>query len=136
MGQTRELFKKTGDTKGIFHAKMGSIKDTNGMDLTEAEDIKRCQEYTESESESEVAQSCPTLPTRLLRPWNFPGKNTRVGCHFLLQGNLPDPGIEPGSPTLQADALPSESQVTFFFFFFTQKNYTKKIFMTQTIMMV
>ena len=48
MGQTRELFKKTGDTKGIFHAKMGSIKDTNGMDLTEAEDIKkRWQEYTE-----------------------------------------------------------------------------------------
>ena len=85
MGKTRDLFKKIRHTKGIFHAKMGSIKDTNGMDLTEAEDIKRCQEYTESESESEVAQSCPTLPTRLLRPWNFPGKNTRVGCHFLLQ---------------------------------------------------
>ena len=38
----------------------------------------------------------------------FPGKNTGVGCHFPLQGNLPDPGIEPGSPALQADALPSE----------------------------
>ena len=48
MGKTRELFKKIGDTKGTFHAKMGSIKDRNGMDLTEAEDIKkRWQEYTE-----------------------------------------------------------------------------------------
>ena len=48
MGKTRDLFKKTGDTKGTFHAKMGSIKDRNGMDLTEAEDIKkRWQEYTE-----------------------------------------------------------------------------------------
>ena len=47
-------------------------------------------------------------PTRLLHPWGFPGKNTGVGCHFLLQGNLPHPGIEPRSPTLQADALPSE----------------------------
>ena len=99
-----------------------------------------------------VAQSCPTLRphgmyTRLLRPLDFPGKSTRVGCHFLLQrifptqglnpglphcrwllyqlnhrevqeywsgksipslGDLPDPGIEPGSPTLQADSLPTE----------------------------
>ena len=48
MGKTRDLFKKTRDTKGTFHAKMGSIKDKNGMDLTEAEDIKkRWQEYTE-----------------------------------------------------------------------------------------
>ena len=48
MGKTRELFKKTRDTKGTFHAKVGSIKDRNGMDLTEAEDIKkRWQEYTE-----------------------------------------------------------------------------------------
>ena len=48
MGMTRDLFKKSRDTKGTFHAKMGSIKDRNGMDLTEAEDIKkRCQEYTE-----------------------------------------------------------------------------------------
>ena len=48
MGKTRDLFKKIRDTKGIFHAKMGSIKDRNGMDLTEAEDIKkRWQEYTE-----------------------------------------------------------------------------------------
>ena len=47
MGKTRDLFKKISDTKGTFHAKMGSIKDRNGMDLTEAEDIKMWQEYTE-----------------------------------------------------------------------------------------
>ena len=48
MGKTRDLFKKIRDTKGTFHAKMGSIKDRNGMDLTEAEDTKkRWQEYTE-----------------------------------------------------------------------------------------
>ena len=47
MGKTRDLFKKMRDTKGTFHAKMGSIKDRNGLDLTEAEDIKRQQEYTE-----------------------------------------------------------------------------------------
>ena len=48
MGKTRDLFKKIRDTKGTFHAKMGTIKDINGMDLTEAEDIKkRWQEYTE-----------------------------------------------------------------------------------------
>ena len=48
MGKTRDLFKKIRDIKGIFHAKMGSIKDRNGMDLTETEDIKkRWQEYTE-----------------------------------------------------------------------------------------
>ena len=47
MGKTRGLFKKIRDTKGTFHAKMGTIKDRNGMDLTEAEDIKnRWQEYT------------------------------------------------------------------------------------------
>ena len=62
-----------------------------------------------------VAQSCPTFcdptdysPPRLLCPWNSPGKNNGVGCHALLQGNLPDPGIEPRSPTLQADSLLSE----------------------------
>ena len=48
MGETRDLFKKIRDTKGTFQAKMGTIKDRNGMDLTEAEDIKkRWQEYTE-----------------------------------------------------------------------------------------
>ena len=48
MGKTKDLFQKIRDTKGTFHAKMGTIKDKNGMDLTEAEDIKkRWQEYTE-----------------------------------------------------------------------------------------
>ena len=48
MGKTRDLFKKIRDTKGIFHAKMGSVKDRNVLDLTEAEDIKKMgQEYTE-----------------------------------------------------------------------------------------
>ena len=48
MGKTKDLFKKIRDTKGTFHTKMGSIKDRNGRDLTEAEDIKkRWQEYTE-----------------------------------------------------------------------------------------
>ena len=47
VGKTRDLFKKTRDTKGTFHAKMGSIKDRNGMNLTEAEGIERWQKYTE-----------------------------------------------------------------------------------------
>ena len=47
MGKTRDLLEKIRDTKGTFHAKMGSIKDRNGMDLTEAEDIKKWQDYTE-----------------------------------------------------------------------------------------
>ena len=47
MGKTRDFVKKIRDTKEIFHAKMGSIKDRNGMDLTEAEDTKKWQEYTE-----------------------------------------------------------------------------------------
>ena len=52
-GKTRNLFKKIRDTKGTFHAKMGSIKDRNGMDLTEAEDIKNSwQEYTEELSKN------------------------------------------------------------------------------------
>ena len=66
-----------------------------------------------NESESEVAQSCPTLCdpvdcSQALHPWASPGKNTGVGCHFLLQGIFPDPGIEPRSPALQADTLTSE----------------------------
>ena len=47
MGNTGDLFKKIKDTKGKFHAKMGTIKDRNGMDLREAEDIKKWQDYTE-----------------------------------------------------------------------------------------
>ena len=55
MGKTRDLFKKISDTKGTFHAKMGSMKDRNGMDLTEAEDIKkRGQEYTEEQYKKDL----------------------------------------------------------------------------------
>ena len=56
MGKIRDLFKKIKDTKGTFHAKMGSIKDRNCMDLTEAEDIRRWQEYTEDCSEKQSSQ--------------------------------------------------------------------------------
>ena len=53
MGKTRELFKNIRDTKGIFHAKMGTIKDRNNMELKEAEDIKkRCQKYTRTIQET------------------------------------------------------------------------------------
>ena len=62
-----------------------------------------------------VTQSCPAVckshglqPARFLCPWDSPGKKTGMGCHFLLQGYLADPGIEPGSPALQADSLSSE----------------------------
>ena len=55
MGKTRDLFKKIRDTKGIFHAKMGTIKDRNGTNLTEAEDIKkRWQEYTEELNKKDI----------------------------------------------------------------------------------
>ena len=51
-------------------------------------------------------------PTKFLHPWDSPGKNTGVGCHFLLQGGLLDPGIELGFPALQADSLPSEKTLS------------------------
>ena len=58
MGKTRDLFKKIRDTKGTFHAKMGSVNDRNGMDLTEAEDIKqRWQEYTEELYQKDLPNS-------------------------------------------------------------------------------
>ena len=74
---------------------------------------------SERKKESEVVQLCPTLCDSMdcrlpgssgNSPWSFSSKSTGVGSRFLLQGNLPDPGIEPGSPELQADALPSEPQ--------------------------
>ena len=59
-----------------------------------------------------VAKLCSTLvipwPTRLLCPWDFPGRNTRVVCHFLLQGIFLIQGLTPGFPALQEDSLPSE----------------------------
>ena len=54
MGKTRDLFKKIRDTKGKFHAKMGSIKDRNGLDLTEAEDIKRREQDTQKNGTKKI----------------------------------------------------------------------------------
>ena len=93
MGMTRDLFKKIRDTKGIFHAKMDSIKDTNGMDLTEAEDIKkRWQEYTEELYKKDRHKSCLTLcdprdgsPPGSPTPGILQARTLGVGCHFLLQ---------------------------------------------------
>ena len=68
MGKMRDLFKKIRDTKGTFHAKMGSIKDRNGMDLTEAKDIKkRRQEYTEELYKKDVhdPDNCDGVITHL-----------------------------------------------------------------------
>jgi len=69
MGKTRNFFKKIRDTKGIFHAKMGTIKDRNGMDLTEAEDIKkRRQEYRVQFSCSVVSDSLRPHDSQHARP--------------------------------------------------------------------
>ena len=64
-----------------------------------------------------VSKSCPTLatpwigePGRLPCPWDSLGENTEVGCHFPSPRDLPNPGIEPGSPALQAGSLPTELQ--------------------------
>ena len=62
MGNTRDLFKKTGDTKGTFHSKMGTIKDRNSKDLTEADEIKkRWQEYTEELHKKDLYDSDHTM---------------------------------------------------------------------------
>ena len=61
MGKSRDLLKKMRDTRGTFHAKMGTIKDRNDMDLTEAEDIKRWQEYTEELYKTGLMSQIPTM---------------------------------------------------------------------------
>ena len=73
MGKTRDPFKKIRDTKGTFHAKMGTMKDRNGMDLTEAEDIKkRCLEYTEELYKKDLHD-----------PDNYDGVITHLGPDIL-----------------------------------------------------
>ena len=73
MGKTKDLFKKIRDTKGIFHAKMGSIQDRNGRDLTEAEDMKkRWQEYTEELYKKDLHD-----------PDNYHGVITHLGLEIL-----------------------------------------------------
>ena len=78
MGKTRDLFKKISDTKGIFHAKVGTIKDRNGMDLTEAEDIKKWQEYTE-----ELYKKKKKKKNKLNDPDNHNGVITRLEPDIL-----------------------------------------------------
>ena len=74
MGKTRNLVKKIRDTKETFHAKMGSIKDRNGMDLTEAEDIKkRWQEYTEELYKKKVLMTWTTTMVWSLTQSQIPG---------------------------------------------------------------
>ena len=71
---------------------------------TEGEKIHRMPK------EGSSARECNSIPRHVpYTPWNSPGQNTRVGSHSLLQGNLPTSGMEPMSPTLQADSLPAES---------------------------
>ena len=83
--------------QGTFHAKMGTIKDRTGMDLTEAEDIKkRWQEYTESESLSVMSDSLG--PHGLHSQWDSPGQNTGVCGLSLLQEIFSTQGSNPGLP--------------------------------------
>ena len=97
MGKTRDVIKEISDTQGTFHAKMGTIKDRNGMDLTEAEDIKkRWQEYTESESLSVMSDSLG--PHGLHSQWDSPGQNTGVCGLSLLQEIFSTQGSNPGLP--------------------------------------
>ena len=102
IGKTRDLFKKIRNTKGTFHAKMGSIKNRNGMDLIE--------------SESEVAQLCLTLCDPIDCSYQAPvsmgfsRQEYWSGLPFPSPGDLPNPGINPRSSALQADSLPTELQ--------------------------
>ena len=79
MGKTRDLFKKIRDTKGAFHAKMGTIKDRNGMDLTEAEDIKkRWQKYTEELYKKDLndPDNCNGVITHLVSQTSWNSKSS------------------------------------------------------------
>ena len=108
MGKTRDLFKKIRDTKGTFHAKMGSTKDRNGMDLTEAEDIKkRWQEYTEELYSARFGSTYTKIGMiqRLAWPLHKDDTQIREAFHILKKKKK-------------------------------KKNYTKKIFMTQITTMV
>ena len=94
MGKTRDLFKKIRDTKGTFHAKMGPIKERNGMDLTEAEDIKnRWQEYTEELYKTDLTTQIITMVLLFffffLHSWPL----AVLRLLFLLEG---DSGVTPG----------------------------------------
>ena len=99
MGETRDLFKKIRDTKGAFHAKMGSIKDRSGMDLTEAEDIKkRWQEHTE------------VYRNDLHDPDNHRGMITHLEPDILERDNKWAIGSIPGTKLVEV----MESQLSYF----------------------
>ena len=107
IGKTRDLFKKIRVTKGIFHAKMGTIKDRNGMDLTEAEDIKKLS----SVQFSSVAQSCPTLCDPMNR--STPGLPVHHQLLELTQTHVHRVGdaIQPSHPLLSpSPPAPNPSQ--------------------------
>ena len=114
MGKTRDLFQKIRDTKGTFHAKMGTTEDRNGMDLTEAEDIKMRWQNTQK-IKVKVSQSCPALckplaACQFLLSMEFFGLEYWSGQSFSSSGDLPNLGIEARSPALQVDSLPAEPQ--------------------------
>ena len=104
MRKTRDLFKKVRDTKGTFHAKMGTIKDRNGMDLTEAEDIKRWQEYTgyiqkrssfmhsvrEGEGGKIWENGIETCKISCMKRVASPGSMHDTGCLGLVHWDDPD----------------------------------------------
>ena len=98
MGKTRDLFKKIRDTKGTFHAKMGTIKDRNSMDLTEAQDIKkRWQEYTEELYEKD-----------LHHPDNHDGVITHLGPDILECGVKSILGSITTNKASGGDGIPAE----------------------------
>ena len=105
MGKTRDLFMKIRDTKGTFHAKMGSIKDRNGMDLTETEDIKkRWQEYTEELYERDLHdQDNHDGVITHLEP-DIPGALCRVCCK--APSSILDPSIWLSGSSLFVAACP------------------------------
>ena len=92
------------------------LKNQWKKNFTSVHGISQAKRLAAAAAAAKSLQSCPTLcdphrrqPTRLCCPWDSPGKNTGVGCHFLLQGIFPtqglDPGIEPTSPAWQVDSL-------------------------------
>ena len=101
MGKSRDLFKKLRDTKGIFHAQMCTIKDRNARDLTSVKLFSRVFVTQTLVTQWTVASQVPSS-------MGFSRQEYWSGLPFPSPGDLPDPGIKPRSPTLQADALPSE----------------------------
>ena len=96
MGKTRDLFNKIRDTKGIFHAKMGTVKDRNCMDLIEAEDVKkRWHEYTE---ELRLFATAWTVAYQVPPSMGFSRQVYWSGLPFLLQEIFPTQGLNLGLP--------------------------------------